>query len=327
MNVLLPEDVHAFGGTLLQVYRSVETVPFASFQGHVLEQLRSWLHFRGAIWGLGADVQGSPVPHHTHLHALPQDFMLSWEPVKAEDILVGRAVAQPAHVHSSSLWASEWDDSPRVRARCAQYDIGHVMCVFLPDLDLGLYHFLSLYRGAQDTAFSERDQQWLQWLAPHMVQAADAARLQHLRSLAQPVREERYAIMDAKGVLYQSQPGFVQMLRREWSDWHGPCLPAELVQCAGKERSWMGAQVVVQVDAVKDLYLLRVRGLLALDTLSERERQVAQGFVDGQSHKEVARTLGIAPATVRNHLSAIYTKLAVSDKAQLATAMAGQGLR
>jgi DNA-binding NarL/FixJ family response regulator len=39
---------------------------------------------------------------------------------------------------------------------------------------------------------------------------------------------------------------------------------------------------------------------------------------DGKSHKEVARLLGLAPATVRNQTQSIYAKLGVDNRANLA---------
>jgi DNA-binding CsgD family transcriptional regulator len=51
--------------------------------------------------------------------------------------------------------------------------------------------------------------------------------------------------------------------------------------------------------------------------LSERERQVAERYVEGLSHKEIARELGISPATVRTHLNTVYRKLEVTSRIQL----------
>jgi len=49
-------------------------------------------------------------------------------------------------------------------------------------------------------------------------------------------------------------------------------------------------------------------------TLSERELTVAQRYAEGQTHKEIAANLHIAPSTVRNHLAAIYRKFGISNK-------------
>lgn len=53
------------------------------------------------------------------------------------------------------------------------------------------------------------------------------------------------------------------------------------------------------------------------EALSSREDEVAAAYVDGQSYKEIARTLGIAPATVRTHLRTVYRKLGVTSRTEL----------
>jgi TolB-like protein/DNA-binding CsgD family transcriptional regulator len=51
--------------------------------------------------------------------------------------------------------------------------------------------------------------------------------------------------------------------------------------------------------------------------LSRREFAVAGHYAEGQTYKEIARDLGVSPATIRNHLASIYRKLGISNKAQL----------
>jgi DNA-binding CsgD family transcriptional regulator len=41
-------------------------------------------------------------------------------------------------------------------------------------------------------------------------------------------------------------------------------------------------------------------------------------FARGSSYKEVARDLGLAPATVRHHLRQVYAKLHIQDKGAIA---------
>lgn len=43
--------------------------------------------------------------------------------------------------------------------------------------------------------------------------------------------------------------------------------------------------------------------------LSARERQIAEAYAAGQSYRQIAEQLFIAPATVRTHLGTIYRKL------------------
>ena len=52
------------------------------------------------------------------------------------------------------------------------------------------------------------------------------------------------------------------------------------------------------------------------DPLSPRQADILQGLVDGKSNAEIARTLGISPTVVRDHTSAIFAKLGVSNRVE-----------
>lgn len=55
-----------------------------------------------------------------------------------------------------------------------------------------------------------------------------------------------------------------------------------------------------------------------LTALTPREREVLQLVAQGLPNRLIARTLGIAEKTVKNHLYAIFAKLDVSDRTQAA---------
>ena len=58
--------------------------------------------------------------------------------------------------------------------------------------------------------------------------------------------------------------------------------------------------------------------LAAFPDLTEREREVLQLVADGIDNSEIARRLGIARKTVRNHVSSIFGKMHVTDRTQAA---------
>jgi DNA-binding NarL/FixJ family response regulator len=58
--------------------------------------------------------------------------------------------------------------------------------------------------------------------------------------------------------------------------------------------------------------------LAALQQLTAREREVLAAVGEGLSNEEIARTLGMSPATARTHVGRVLTKLAARDRAQLA---------
>ena len=51
-----------------------------------------------------------------------------------------------------------------------------------------------------------------------------------------------------------------------------------------------------------------------LDDLTKREREVFDGLCEGQSDKDIAKALGVALSTVRNHVATIYAKLDVHSR-------------
>ena len=54
----------------------------------------------------------------------------------------------------------------------------------------------------------------------------------------------------------------------------------------------------------------------ALPELTEREHEVLTLIVEGCSNRDVATRLVLSPKTVRNHISNIFTKLQVADRAE-----------
>ncbi len=58
-----------------------------------------------------------------------------------------------------------------------------------------------------------------------------------------------------------------------------------------------------------------------LRTLSVRELEVARAVAEGLANKEVAARLGIGERTVKAHLGAVFDKLGVRDRLQLALQM------
>ncbi|WP_233271726.1 LuxR C-terminal-related transcriptional regulator [Paraburkholderia acidiphila] len=62
------------------------------------------------------------------------------------------------------------------------------------------------------------------------------------------------------------------------------------------------------------------------EPLSSRERHIVELIAQGQSNKEIARTLGITPETVKSHLKNIFAKLAVDKRAQAVSRAQALGL-
>jgi LuxR family transcriptional regulator, maltose regulon positive regulatory protein len=63
-----------------------------------------------------------------------------------------------------------------------------------------------------------------------------------------------------------------------------------------------------------------------VESLSPRERNILERIGQGQSNKEIARELGIAPETIKSHIKNIFIKLAVDRRAQAVSRAQSLGL-
>ena len=62
------------------------------------------------------------------------------------------------------------------------------------------------------------------------------------------------------------------------------------------------------------------------ERLTARERQVIAGVATGESNREIATRLGLSEVTVKHHVSNIFDKLGVSNRAELAVYATSRGL-
>lgn len=91
---------------------------------------------------------------------------------------------------------------------------------------------------------------------------------------------------------------------------------------------WVGNDTVT--DMVRHLRDLsgngRRRMATPADRLTARERQVIAGVATGESNREIGTRLGLSEITVKHHVSNIFDKLGVSNRAELAAYATTRGL-
>jgi two-component system, NarL family, nitrate/nitrite response regulator NarL len=99
-------------------------------------------------------------------------------------------------------------------------------------------------------------------------------------------------------------------------------------------RTVVGGQYWVGRDTVTDIVRhLRERAAAAAgrrpspaERLTPREREIVAAVAAGDSNREVAVRLGLAEDTVKHHVTNIFDKLGVSNRAELASYAASHGL-
>jgi DNA-binding NarL/FixJ family response regulator len=72
------------------------------------------------------------------------------------------------------------------------------------------------------------------------------------------------------------------------------------------------------IDLVATDNSLQERARAALNKLSEREQEVALAVARGGSNADIAAELYMSVATVKSHVSSIFTKLGLDNRSQIA---------
>jgi DNA-binding CsgD family transcriptional regulator len=322
--LLSPDVLEALSQLLLDLYAACDLLPFQDFQREALLLIQAKLPFDSALWAAGTfqPVQG-PTIFSIYLYNQPQEMLSSYEQVKGQDQAFLQAFTQPGKTLNIALTDLDWQEgSEAMKAHAERYGMQHTLTTVTLGAVTELIGAIVLYRADPANPFSEQERLLQQNVVPHLIALYNRSRISHLQELLHPGQERRQraaALVDHKGFLYNANPSFVQFMLKQWPDWHGPLLPRALIDnlIADDVERICFSHIVVHVTKVNDLLLLHLRDIGLCDGLSQREWDVAVAFGNGMSHKEVARQLGIAPGTVRNHLSTIYEKLGISNKAEL----------
>jgi DNA-binding NarL/FixJ family response regulator len=88
------------------------------------------------------------------------------------------------------------------------------------------------------------------------------------------------------------------------------------VGAAGSGEAIFGAAVARRMIAYFGSGPSAVAAAVPFPELTQREREVLDLIAAGRNNTEITRTLVLSPKTVRNHISNIFAKLQVADRAQ-----------
>lgn len=306
--------LQAFSTLALDLQRLAQHQDIEHFQHHALARLSQLLAFDSAWWGRAAVIDGMPEEHNSYLYHLPPHYLADWQSIRHLDVTVRRVHATPGQAVIIDM--RDPANGSALNWLGQRHGLGQLLCVIHIDPQTHLSDHLTLYRKPGAPRFNTHDCLLLNNLMLHLVAAVSANQIRTLVAMRETLTSPRnlaLAVCDPRGVLQCAERGFIDILLSEWPRWSGPTLPIQL-----DERGHAGKHIHIQVSAVGDQLLLAARLNRALPQLSPRENDVAQGFGEGKTYKQVARDLGLSPNTVRHHLRAIYTKLGVNDKARIA---------
>ncbi len=311
-------DFTDFSDLLLRLYRLSHEQSIDAFQDSALELIKPLLPFDSSMWGTATMTPVGVDIHTIHLYRTSQEMLDAYEPLKQHDLA---ATEITRHRHATGGFHSPVAfEDPEMRDFMTRFGHENLFISATTDTSTNFLHWISLFRAKRDAHCEAEERQLLDQLRPHLMQALALNRTAHLDRLepATVGMPRGLAIADLRGFLYHTDPHFEALLRAEWHGWRNGALPAALLErFLGGEERVVGRTLVVRRHVAHRLMFLRARRRCRADELTPRETTIAKMIAQGATHKEIAQQLGRAPATVRNHIQAIYAKLEVGNIAGL----------
>ena len=274
-----------------------------------------------AAWYGWADISPNGVEIHANASLnLPDDFYDTWQTMAEDDLLAAQMLEKP---HAVATYNRAGNHQTEGMVHLADtYGLQKIATAMHTRPGRVASFYLSSYRmGRHVREWGETEQEFLQCAVD---QLSDAMKL----SASEPGRAdtpgEVSIFVNESGIGILGLSNLREQLGAFWPGWHGDELPSRLRSLINSpgEHILADRELVVRCEDAPGLQgmglrKLRLRRLTPFDLLTPREREVARTLAAGKSHKEAARILGVAPATIRNQTQAVYSKLGVDNRASL----------
>ena len=106
------------------------------------------------------------------------------------------------------------------------------------------------------------------------------------------------AIADLKGAIYHCDVRFVALMQEEFTGWSRQALPPVLLEhFMTVQAAYLGRHVALTYRLEQRLLFLGIRPRCRADSLTPRERTVAELLARGDTHKDIAALLSRSPAS------------------------------
>jgi DNA-binding CsgD family transcriptional regulator len=313
--------IDQFSGFVMQLHRrSLTQDPVALFQWSLEELARAV--DADCSWGGWADLRHGEVDLCASLsYNLPDDFDLFWSQIKHEDLLARDVMNTGSPVARYDRSGSR--HTAGMVALSDRYHIDQMAVVVANQPDSPISLFMSPYRSGRGA---------------HPIDAEETAflrsALDHVRYLiergGQLAPGTANMLVSARGRVLYASPEALSLVGDRCRGWDANYLPGELgtLTLRSGRHHLAGWGMVAEITELahrrgQPVFGLALRPAVVTDRLTARERQVAEEIANGFTHKEIARLLGLSPATVRNHTQTILTKLGVHSRSTLSRLLHG----
>lgn len=306
---------------LFDLYSGARDLSVPEFGEMAFGIIRNVLPIHSGMFGHGTyNAHGDVTIHSLHRDGVPVERLLERAQFAGADPAISNSLAHAGQTVLTSMQPLA-QENPELGHYIRRYDIGHAFTL-IPPVPFGTAaEGVTLWTGRMRRSVSVarligRAHQVL----PHLLLANSINRRLHTdeSGLASVV-----AAPD--GVLLSANPAALVLIAAEWPDWNPPHLPKALTVMLSARRHFDIGALSVSASMAGNLLLIRLTRR-TVPGLSPAEQRVAALAMAGAAYKEIARECGVSLSTVRNQLHAVYVKLNVRNKTELASVLAGQSI-
>lgn len=321
----VPQSAYlVFSGAVLALGALAREAGPEQFLRESLLILRRCIDFDSAWWGEVSPATAVRAPRNL-MHAsigLSPDFAREWNQTVAASDSFARASMDSLGVVVREDGGECPDDAEEMAAFVERHGLRTTMAITEELPGSGLLFFVCLYRNCARSPFSDLESMLFHAFSRHLLQHW-AHQLADMRASSKATSLASLAIADMQGRLSFVGGGVGRLLGSVCENWQGTILPARVADCLSR--------APCSIALVGRRLLLERSGPLAVLSLvddmtralrvSPRELSAAMLYARGHSYKEIARLMGLTPATVRSYLKNAYGSLGVSNKIELLAAL------
>jgi DNA-binding CsgD family transcriptional regulator len=317
--------LHAFSHTLADLYQLAEQATPDQFPPGIVRALLPWIHFDGAVIGMGESGNSSQNASQEDLQIV-QAYVYDREPTLLDDYAEVSALDpvtatflqgldKPLRVDCEALY-QEAALAP-LQAYTRKHALRHLMLYGDHPTEKNAGRWMVLYR-ADARPFTEEDADNLHMAWSHISRSI-ALNRRKLLDQGDPTRAQRAsALVNPHGAFEAADANFLALMQVEWPDQPMKNLPAAAHNLLAAGQAYRGKRITITMQPQDSFMLCLAHLATPVSSLTPGEQAVARRFAAGLSNKEIARELGVSPNTVRSQLLRSYSKLGVHDKAALA---------
>ena len=319
-----PDALRALSRSLLTLAQLAQQAQPQDMLHQALQSLQSLVPFDSAWWGevSAGDVQSGP---RNWLHGsigLSQGFAHEWNGLSASDEFARHSIERLGVVIRERDVMGSLPEDPQVMAFAERHGLYHCMALTAELPHSGLLFFVSVYRPQVRTEFTDEETVLFGEFVVHLLQHW-RHRLQGLQSDSPSRPWDSFALAEPSGDLLFAGLRISLALGEAHPGWAGTRLPPAVVQGLARAPCTVavGKACRLRMEPCGSLVAISIASRHPKSPLAPRELSAAMLYAQGRSHKDIAATLGLTPATVRTYLRTAYAALGVSNKLELVAAL------